>query len=646
MKKILLLIIALSALTFAKPALANEEFNNDLSGRGPGATESPRDQDTSFCGPNHPIHQFSLYTRAYCGAIATDNDSDVFQAVAAQFDLENTTLIKKIINGEPLKPDELTNPLRARYNLPQQINAFSVTPLIADVLAAYEKEKVIDRMKKNFKQEFASSEQWYNAALSDSPMDLLVDLNLIDVMLFGSQAQWNNDVYHFPGSTGGEAPSSPVIPGNGRESNPDPRLRGDDNSTGTTNTPPFNHATDCVPPDSPDAIPPSPGEIPRACGNNVLDRGEQCDDGNRVSGDGCGNTCRLEDVGTILCRDPEAITFRDFKPAPPASGGGTAGGGGSTSASEPAASDSSSECPAGTRPRQGLAHDVQRQGLPQSPHYPGPFVGGVLKNIALTIPPPCPPDESPIQIQYANSTSSTCVPTKWCANPDDVKSLMDKVRKAVLGAAWADNTDTKKIGDSIEAIFCVNVTTANRPESPYSLNEGCVDCQIRSMVTTLDKLLQYQIAPMENTRNAFGISNRWGPQFSFDLNLSMPSNPEIKFNEKVDALKQADAALNKIEQDRVHGSDPNTDINQPDSVRDTSVSNLTAEFTDFNQKQDEQAFTALRAYRANTDAAKEQDFSQDLIGLLNAWQQSFSNIQNVFLGLTDTLKFDQLRQCQ
>lgn len=32
------------------------------------------------------------------------------------------------------------------------------------------------------------------------------------------------------------------------------------------------------------------------CGNGVLDAGEQCDDSNTVSGDGCSSTCKVEDT--------------------------------------------------------------------------------------------------------------------------------------------------------------------------------------------------------------------------------------------------------------------------------------------------------------------------------------------------------------
>ncbi len=41
---------------------------------------------------------------------------------------------------------------------------------------------------------------------------------------------------------------------------------------------------------------------PSDCGNGVLDKGEQCDDGNNYIGDGCSNTCQIENSWT--CTDP------------------------------------------------------------------------------------------------------------------------------------------------------------------------------------------------------------------------------------------------------------------------------------------------------------------------------------------------------
>lgn len=52
-------------------------------------------------------------------------------------------------------------------------------------------------------------------------------------------------------------------------------------------------------------VTPTPGP----CGNGTVDSGEQCDDGNTASGDGCSSTCRWEgqcsvtDTGSITCDD-------------------------------------------------------------------------------------------------------------------------------------------------------------------------------------------------------------------------------------------------------------------------------------------------------------------------------------------------------
>jgi len=53
--------------------------------------------------------------------------------------------------------------------------------------------------------------------------------------------------------------------------------------------------TDAVDPE-PDVVPdvPPPPEVP-LCGNSVVDAGEECDDGNRLNGDGCDWLCRLGD---------------------------------------------------------------------------------------------------------------------------------------------------------------------------------------------------------------------------------------------------------------------------------------------------------------------------------------------------------------
>jgi cysteine-rich repeat protein len=56
------------------------------------------------------------------------------------------------------------------------------------------------------------------------------------------------------------------------------------------------------------------------CGNNIINFTEECDDGNRVNGDGCSATCNIEDediieeikkkkIITLIARRPEPYSF-------------------------------------------------------------------------------------------------------------------------------------------------------------------------------------------------------------------------------------------------------------------------------------------------------------------------------------------------
>ncbi len=53
------------------------------------------------------------------------------------------------------------------------------------------------------------------------------------------------------------------------------------------------------------APPPGSCTIPQAvCGNGVVERGEECDDGNTTAGDGCSATCQLENTSAICAGVP------------------------------------------------------------------------------------------------------------------------------------------------------------------------------------------------------------------------------------------------------------------------------------------------------------------------------------------------------
>ncbi len=61
-----------------------------------------------------------------------------------------------------------------------------------------------------------------------------------------------------------------------------------------------NAGGECVKFSSPDEkIPFCCCDAHPACGNGVKNVGEECDDGNTVSGDGCSETCQKEGIGEL-----------------------------------------------------------------------------------------------------------------------------------------------------------------------------------------------------------------------------------------------------------------------------------------------------------------------------------------------------------
>ncbi len=55
----------------------------------------------------------------------------------------------------------------------------------------------------------------------------------------------------------------------------------------------------------------STGPVAPVCGNGIREAGEQCDDGNTTSGDGCSATCQVECTGPGLYLDP--ATFHCYR---------------------------------------------------------------------------------------------------------------------------------------------------------------------------------------------------------------------------------------------------------------------------------------------------------------------------------------------
>ncbi|MFH1012754.1 MAG: hypothetical protein V1760_03330 [Candidatus Peregrinibacteria bacterium] len=573
---------------------------------------------SNFCDSSRVQSVNSIYHDSYCN-ITRDTDDDIDAIVATQFDIKDPDVVKDILNLE----------FRDYSLLPDGLKSYSLAELTNRVTEAYEKEKVLHYMRESLKQEFEVSEQWYNATLLDSPVDLVADLNLIDIKIFGSQAKWNEDVYSFP--SGDAEEGAGATPGVGQitsEPGDTSSETGDSSGEEPQGPPLFNVEEDCVPPNHPDAEPPDPAEVPALCGNNKLETGEECDDDNNESGDGCSNTCILESAGSLLCQDPEAVTFQKFESSR------------TTRSDEISveADDTPLLCPPGTRPKHN-PEATKQPSYPQSAGYPGPDTGGRLKAFPPSNKPACPSGYSQLEFDYLNLGEGTmdeadtpiCIPTKLCGDINAAcQFLFDQDCE----------TASKELGFSLEALFCVEVKKENRPLSPYALNEGCIDCHIRAMVEILDELLVKNVAPLENTMSAYSISNRWGPQFSFDLNTAVKPDTKISELAKVpSAIKQANEEMEKLR-------NAWKDIKAPDIVREGDAVALLQQYQALEAKKEQQYFEKLKNYRVNTYPVKDTQFAGRVGKLLDQWSESFAHIQDVYIAIAEATNFRNKKLCE
>jgi len=153
------------------------------------------------------------YKKIYCGMKLYDNDEAdkaVIKAVAAQFEFD-----KKIVEG--ILSNTICETIKDNYDekgikkLPEVVTKacsdqtlgsnerLASWTLFVEVQNAYNKEKSLQHNARSLKFKFKVAEQYWDGTLNDSaPFDLIVDLNLIDIVLFGSKAQWNSDVFAFP----------------------------------------------------------------------------------------------------------------------------------------------------------------------------------------------------------------------------------------------------------------------------------------------------------------------------------------------------------------------------------------------------------------------------------------------------------------
>lgn len=627
----------------------------------------PNAYANDVCNPNNID---TSYKEIYCGIKLYDNeeaDQDLIEILSAQFSI-NEELIKGIlanticetVNGKEYNEDK-------RAKLPQSIQDSCLSSnqstgdvlgnwtIFTDIRNTYEKEKVIQLSSKSLEFKFKVSEQYWDGQIGPAPFDLIVDLNLIEIVLFGSKAQWMDDVFAFPAEEGleepDEVPADELLPEDGDGEDADKEDFEDTGDPGLTVTEDEGEIPpECVPPDDPDADigdGPNSAYENKLCGNGTIDilMAEQCDDGNTKSGDGCNQYCQTEASGSNdQCIDPEAITFKRPENGADTVDGLTDGTG-------------DTECPPGTVPKKGAGITGEEAGKPQeieqSPEYPGPFLGGTLKQFPESTRPLCGPGQSPLQITAPTITEdeegeaealasktyiatddegeAICLPFPICADLDDVRDFL-------FGENWRDDPVIKETAEAIESFFCVELTEHNRPLSPYQMAEGCIDCHITAMADALEKALATNVTPMKNTTSAFGISSAYGPAFSF--NLSTATKAKVKYqtsNIARDATKKADQARDASVND-------NTE-EEPAIETEKNPLQAIKEKADSVEISREKIMEDTRIFKMSNEVISDQEVGSRVIPLLIQMRDSFSHIQSKYEGMISSTGFDEIEQC-
>ena len=169
------------------------------------------------------------------------------------------------------------------------------------------------------------------------------------------------------------------------------------------------------------------------------------------------------------------------------------------------------------------------------------------------------------------------------------------------------------------------------------------------MSDILTKVLEKNVAPLENNMMAWGMSNRWGPTIAFNLNVAIgKAKPYIAPPKYSDYSPQelADLYIKKLEQDTKHQLDPMKEQDKAAVVTMLSAMGILEGERAADEKQKEDFYRGLKNYRVVTEAETVgQQFQNDIPGLLTQWKDSFARLQDKYIGLATATKFHEKDKC-
>jgi len=164
----------------------------------------------------------------------------------------------------------------------------------------------------------------------------------------------------------------------------------------------------------------------------------------------------------------------------------------------------------------------------------------------------------------------------------------------------------------------------------------------------MEKMLEKNVAPLQNNMQAWGLSNRWGPSFTFDIVTSVKSLLKISPPKKgeITELERAKLQTRQLLQNAHKKLDPDEEQPKSTVITDLSAIDIINEAIESDISAEDTFYQGLRNYRSVGEAeVSGRNTANDILPLLEQMRKSFERLQNRYVGLATSITFNEKRQC-